>query len=547
MNSLLAQLDSTARVLDLGCGFGSFSYEDCAARVIALDQYVADPARARERMSGERIHYVLGTALDLPLASASVDLVIGNHIFEHVYEPQRMAAEISRVLKPSGLLFVSIPDGFSFSDGLYRWWSKGGGHVQRFTFRSFQETVESGADLALLYAYRLYSSFSFLNPGQARSCSVPPRARWLWQAPLLGPAKVLAGLNLLTRAADARLGTRSSLYGWAFYFGKPEAMLQSVYREEHINVCATCGCGHSGGWLERMGKLRPHFGFRIFFCEVCAARNLYFGDDYARRILGSGLAEEEAPGPDICWEPPEESDGRPVEGPIINSDGLVDAASFRPRLAPGGLFAVFGKNLAPEAHSAESDPWPIELAGVQLMVNRRPARVGYVSPEQIVAQLPPDTPRGAASFAVLSQGILSPFRRAVVTLTAPALLSVDSTGRGRGLCHHAVAGELVTSENPARPGEIITLQATGLGPVVPPLTAGQAAPASPLYLTTRRAKVLWVGSGPAEVEFCGLQPGAVGLYQVNVRLPRRLPPGEATVVLEIGGRLSNPVTLPVAP
>jgi uncharacterized protein (TIGR03437 family) len=42
-----------------------------------------------------------------------------------------------------------------------------------------------------------------------------------------------------------------------------------------------------------------------------------------------------------------------------------------------------------------------------------------------------------------------------------------------------------------------------------------------------------------------LAPGAIGYYQVNARLPKKLAPGEHEVMLEIGGARSNVVTIPV--
>ena len=52
-----------------------------------------------------------------------------------------------------------------------------------------------------------------------------------------------------------------------------------------------------------------------------------------------------------------------------------------------------------------------------------------------------------------------------------------------------------------------------------------------------------IGGQPAQVQFAGLAPSYVGLYQVNVQIPSGLPPGTATLVLSAGGVPSNTVTL----
>ncbi len=55
-----------------------------------------------------------------------------------------------------------------------------------------------------------------------------------------------------------------------------------------------------------------------------------------------------------------------------------------------------------------------------------------------------------------------------------------------------------------------------------------------------------IGDVPAVVNFSGLAPGFVGLYQVNVEVPANAPTGEAVeVVLTIGGVASNTVTIAV--
>jgi uncharacterized protein (TIGR03437 family) len=50
----------------------------------------------------------------------------------------------------------------------------------------------------------------------------------------------------------------------------------------------------------------------------------------------------------------------------------------------------------------------------------------------------------------------------------------------------------------------------------------------------------------AIVNFSGLAPGYVGLYQVNVQIPDTAPSGDAVpVILGIGGVTANTVTIAV--
>jgi len=51
-----------------------------------------------------------------------------------------------------------------------------------------------------------------------------------------------------------------------------------------------------------------------------------------------------------------------------------------------------------------------------------------------------------------------------------------------------------------------------------------------------------------EVQFSGTAPGFVGLNQINVRIPPSTRTGAAIpLVLSIGGKQSNPVTIAVGP
>jgi SAM-dependent methyltransferase len=67
--------------------------------VIGID---VDPAIARHPYLDER--HVVAPGAALPLAGASVDLVVCNWVFEHLADPEFFAAEMHRVLKPGGWL-----------------------------------------------------------------------------------------------------------------------------------------------------------------------------------------------------------------------------------------------------------------------------------------------------------------------------------------------------------------------------------------------------------------------------------------------------------
>ena len=103
-------------------------------------------------------------------------------------------------------------------------------------------------------------------------------------------------------------------------------------------------------------------------------------------------------------------------------------------------------------------------------------------------------------------------------------------------------GAPVTVENPATPGEAVTILMTGNGPVQSPPPTGAA---GTRFNSTIYPPGVWIGSESAEVSYSGLDPGMAGLYLVTARVPDALEPGNHSLRVEVNGTYSNDVLLPV--
>lgn len=93
--------------VDVGCSRGFFAdglapYFD---RVIGLDIDPHALRLAEQERRHENLHFACGDSQRLPLADASIDLVVCNHVYEHVPSAEVLMAEIYRILKPGGLCY----------------------------------------------------------------------------------------------------------------------------------------------------------------------------------------------------------------------------------------------------------------------------------------------------------------------------------------------------------------------------------------------------------------------------------------------------------
>lgn len=266
MDTILESLSSDQLVLDLGSGKGSFQYTKYKCKVLAIDvAFDVIPGR----ISTDRIFHALGDSDALPLASGTIDFIVCNHCLEHVAHIRESLAELARVLKPDGFVWISVPNGFGFDDALYRLLYDGGGHVNRFSFQGLKNAVESNG-LRLIQHNTLTSSFIYCNrPDDAAWPYLPRRSKVLHTIRVLRPIAVT--LNAVTRLLDRSFHTQLSQYGWGFLFTKGPTVLQFPL-PSYFNVCASCGSGHGIQTLRSVAYRRWVVSF--YRCPRCNQPNL---------------------------------------------------------------------------------------------------------------------------------------------------------------------------------------------------------------------------------------------------------------------------------
>ncbi|HWB83466.1 MAG TPA: IPT/TIG domain-containing protein [Bryobacteraceae bacterium] len=210
-------------------------------------------------------------------------------------------------------------------------------------------------------------------------------------------------------------------------------------------------------------------------------------------------------------------------GVYLSPVGVVNTASFAPAgtpISPGEFVSLYGSGLATSAQSA-TPPYPFTLDQVSVQINGHAAPVYYVSPTRLIVLVPYEAAGSTANIVAQNHGVNSNQVTVPLAPTSPGIFSVNQGGTGAGAILHA-DGSLVSTANPAKPGEIVEIFLTGMGAVDPPVSDGKASTGSPLNKATAPVSV-WIADTPAtNVPFSGLAPGFPGLYQINVQLPQQL-------------------------
>lgn len=275
-----------------------------------------------------------------------------------------------------------------------------------------------------------------------------------------------------------------------------------------------------------------------------------FAFDQNNQLLVAGTATPNFPAPAGTAPSPTggfyltrvSSTGSPMD---VRSSAVVNAADFQPSVASGALATIFGTGLTsgPGIQLASGDPLPTELQGTQVYVDGRLAPLVAIAnasnQEQINLQIPFETSSGLVEVRRNGANVFATSVDFTLGVPAPACFKQDAL---LGSLQHGIGSNPVNYANPAKIGEVVVLYCTGLGTVSPPGVTGKGAPASPLSVVAN-ARVS-VGGQPAVVDFAGLTPGFVGLYQINFRVPTGvLTFTPQDVVVTVGSKSSLPVKI----
>jgi SAM-dependent methyltransferase len=106
VTDLLARTQARGRILDLGCGTGGvLQHLSPFGDAIGLDPAPEAAQYCRLRS----VPMIVGSGMELPFADASFDAVLALDVIEHVPDDVALLCEARRVLRPGGVLVVTVP------------------------------------------------------------------------------------------------------------------------------------------------------------------------------------------------------------------------------------------------------------------------------------------------------------------------------------------------------------------------------------------------------------------------------------------------------
>jgi uncharacterized protein (TIGR03437 family) len=207
---------------------------------------------------------------------------------------------------------------------------------------------------------------------------------------------------------------------------------------------------------------------------------------------------------------------------------IVNAASnqLSGTVAPGEIISIYGLGLGPAngmTAAPENGLFPTSLGGVQVLVNGAAMPLLYASTSQINAEIP----SGIASGGLVN----GPAQVQVVYNSTPlpifrlALIASDfAPFQNQGsMAVINQDGTLNKIANPAKPGSVVSIWATGFGLSSLPVD-GAVATAANSYCSSCQVTLFDGNTSTTEtVEYAGTSPGQIdGLMQINFAIPTQL-------------------------
>lgn len=231
---------------------------------------------------------------------------------------------------------------------------------------------------------------------------------------------------------------------------------------------------------------------------------------------------------------------------------VVNAASIKPGpVSPGELISIFGADIGPTPAVGlvltSTGLVSTTLGNTQVLFDGVPAPLAYAGSGQINAIAPYEI--GGKQFTIVvvqKNGTTVGQTVLAVADWNPAIFTFTGTGTGQGAIRNQDNSANGT-KNPAAAGSIITIFATGEGPLAPTLRTGSLTTSTPPFPAPIGPVSVTIAGKPAIIQYAGEAPGEVaGLFQLDVTIPPGTPSGSQPVVVTVGNNDNSSQNITVA-
>ena len=229
-----------------------------------------------------------------------------------------------------------------------------------------------------------------------------------------------------------------------------------------------------------------------------------------------------------------------TSAPAILSGGVSSAASGVAGVGPGGWIAVYGTNLATTTAQVATanlvnGSLPTTFGGASVTIDGKSAFIDYASPTQLNVQAPSDSTTGSVTVIVTTSAGTAT-TTATMAAVMPGIFTYSNYVLAVRFSDSAIingTGATIpgyTTSASARPGDVLSIYATGLGATTPAVAPGLVFSG---YDANTTFPTVTIGGITAQVSASGLT--GAGLYQINLTVPASLVAGTYPVIINQSG------------
>lgn len=182
------------KCLDIGCSSGVITslFGDHFSTAIGIDIDQEAVQYAQNHFASPRVQFLIADSMALPFQDNSIDVIVCNHVYEHVPEANQLVGEVYRVLREDGFCYFSAGNKYMVMEGHYHlpllsWLPKPIAHLYlKLTGRGefyYEEHLSLRGLKQLASKFRIYDYTLCIicDPERFHATDLFNQRRWIYQ------------------------------------------------------------------------------------------------------------------------------------------------------------------------------------------------------------------------------------------------------------------------------------------------------------------------------------------------------------------------------